>query len=241
MQPSVPSVSIPRRILSVACLLASACVLPPFASAQRPVGAHAPAPVRVNPPVRIPVPRVATPPAPRAPMMRPQPGFRPGIQPGPVFTHHRVFIRPPFFRFRDRLYFAPYWWQPCGPDWTWQYNCSNLPYYPPPPENYVQQPVYEYPQYLYSEDERALVRLYLKDGTVYGVTDYWFVNDQLHFTLPDEEEEQVIGLDELDLQKTIDVNTRHGFRFVMRNEPMQQYLRDHPNDTPPLVQPPPKN
>jgi hypothetical protein len=45
----------------------------------------------------------------------------------------------------------------------------------------------------------------------------------------------------LDVQKTIDVNTRRGFRVVMRNEPMEQYLRDYPDLTPPLLQPSQKN
>jgi hypothetical protein len=244
MQPSVPSASIPKRIVTLACLLASAGILAPLASAQRPVANHAAAPAagHVIAPPRVPVaphvpatPRPSAPAGPHGPIAGPQNSFHPG----PILIRHRVFVRAPFFLFRERFYSG--WWLPCGPDWTWQYNCNGLPYYGPPPENYVQQPVYEYPQYVYPEAERALVRLYLKDGTVYSVTDYWFVNEQLHFFLPDEEDEQVIALDELDLQKTIDVNTRRGFRFVMRNEPLQQYLRDHPNDTPPLVQPPPKN
>jgi hypothetical protein len=83
------------------------------------------------------------------------------------------------------------------------------------------------------------VQLYLKDGTAYDVNDYWFVDNQIHFTMRDESGtksvEQAIGLEELDLQRTIDVNTRRGFRVVMRNEPMEQYLRDHPDLTPPLV------
>ena len=44
----------------------------------------------------------------------------------------------------------------------------------------------------------------------------------------------VIGFDELDLPTTIDVNTQRGFRFVLRNEPLEQYLRDHPDQAPPL-------
>jgi hypothetical protein len=41
-------------------------------------------------------------------------------------------------------------------------------------------------------------------------------------------EEHTIEFDQLDLQKTVDVRKERGFRFVLRNEPMQQYLRDHP-------------
>jgi hypothetical protein len=77
---------------------------------------------------------------------------------------------------------------------------------------------------------------------MYEVTDYWVVNDELHFTLDGEGgpqfPEHVIGFNELDLQKTINVNTRLGFRFVLRDEPLEQYLRDHPDAEPPLAGPP---
>ena len=90
-----------------------------------------------------------------------------------------------------------------------------------------------------------MVELYLKDGTIYEVTDYWLVNDQLHFRTAEEGGtklvEHVIDFDQLDLQKTIDVNTDRGFRFVLRNEPLEDYLRDHPdigpNGTPPQTGP----
>jgi hypothetical protein len=77
------------------------------------------------------------------------------------------------------------------------------------------------------------------------VNDYWFVDDQIHFAMLDESSrksvEQVIAYDDLDVQKTIDVNSRRGFRVVMRGEPIEQYLRDHPDLTPPLLEPPQKN
>ena len=91
---------------------------------------------------------------------------------------------------------------------------------------------------MYGDYRRDLPQLYLKDGTMYSVTDYWLVDNQLHFTMIEEggtkSVEHVIGFDELDLQTTIDVNTQRGFRFVLRNEPLEQYLRDHPDQTPPL-------
>jgi hypothetical protein len=77
------------------------------------------------------------------------------------------------------------------------------------------------------------------------VTDYWVVNGQMHFSMveddPTKPAEHVVPLDELDLQKTIDVNTRRGFRMVFRDEPWQQYLKDHPDLTPPDLAPPQKN
>jgi hypothetical protein len=96
--------------------------------------------------------------------------------------------------------------------------------------------------YLYSGEGRELAQLYLKDGTVYNVTDYWLVDGRIHFTIIDQggtkSVEQVIGFDELDLQKTIDVAKQRGFRFVLRNEPVEQYLQDHPDLTPPAAPPP---
>ena len=96
--------------------------------------------------------------------------------------------------------------------------------------------MYEYPSatspiFVYGEERRELVQLYLKDGTVYNVTDYWLVNDQLHCTTVEGAStvEHVFNFDELDLQKTIDVNTAREFRFVLRNEPIEQYLKDHPD------------
>jgi hypothetical protein len=63
------------------------------------------------------------------------------------------------------------------------------------------------------------------------VTDYWRVDNQLHFTTLDgggAPVEHTVEFSQLDLQQTIDVNTRRGFRFVLRDEPFEQYLRDHP-------------
>jgi len=47
--------------------------------------------------------------------------------------------------------------------------------------------IYENPVYFYGGDERDLVWLYLKDGTGYGVTDYWLVNGQMHFSLVEDD------------------------------------------------------
>ena len=113
--------------------------------------------------------------------------------------------------------FNPAWWQDCY-YWAWGYNCYPLP-------------VYVYGE-IYSGGGRDLAQLYLLDGTVYNVTDYWLVNSQLHFTTIDESGtkwiEHTIDFGQLDLQKTVDVNTERGFRFVLRDEPMRKYLQDHP-------------
>jgi hypothetical protein len=85
------------------------------------------------------------------------------------------------------------------------------------------------------------VWLYLKDGTAYSVRDYWFVDGQVHFIAVEQggakSVEQTIPLRDLDAPKTIDVNSRRGFLVVMRDEPLEQYLHDHPALTPPLLVP----
>ena len=106
-------------------------------------------------------------------------------------------------------------------------------------------PTYENPVYFYGGEERDLVWLYVEDGRVYRATDYWFVNGQVHFSMieddPTKPAEHVIPYEELDVQKTIRVNTHRGFRIVFRDEPWQQYLKDHPDLIPTDVPPPQKN
>jgi hypothetical protein len=245
----VPRFSNLIKILIVtACVLACACFQTPIALAQRVGhvggGGHFAPGGRVAPP-HIGAPHVIAPPISRAPGSRamflpPRVGF-PGRP--PLIFRHPLFILAPFFRFgfRDRFYSS--WWLNCGPIWGWSYGCGDLflPEYTF--EHYLAPPLtYNTTVYVYSQDGQPLVQLFLKDGTVYSVNDYWFVNDQIHFTMLDESAtkpvEQVIPFEDLDVQRTIDVNTRHGFRVVMRNEPMEQYLRDYPDATPPLLQPP---
>jgi hypothetical protein len=152
-----------------------------------------------------------------------------------------VFVGIPFLRFGTGLGFNSLWWPCCGPALGWGYECYPMPMYGYGFENYIAQPTYEDSAYLYGGEDRDLVWLYLKDGKVLGVTDYWLVNGQMHFRLSDDARqaaEHAISYNELDVQKTIHVNTRRGFRIVFRDEPWQQYLKDHPNDTPSDVPPP---
>lgn len=157
------------------------------------------------------------------------------------------------------LFGIPFWglgfgwgWGPgsyagCDPFWSWGYGCNALPSYGYEPEyttpapalsdSQPQMEMQNWPVYFYGEENSQFVRLYLKDGSVYSVTDYWLVDGELHFKLIEENgakvAEHAIEFSQLDLQKTIDVNTARGFRFVLRNEPLEQYLRDHPpSDSP---------
>ena len=149
----------------------------------------------------------------------------------------------PFFGLGYGWGFGPGWWAGCDPFWGFNSGCAGVaPYeYSPGYTLPSVQPGYEGPQfevqnwpvYYYSGEQNSqYVQLYLNDGTIYKVTDYWLVNGVLHFkTLEDSGTkivEHTIDFGQLDLQKTIDVNTARGFRFVLRNEPLEQYLQDHP-------------
>jgi hypothetical protein len=71
-------------------------------------------------------------------------------------------------------------------------------------------------------------QLVFKDGTTYTVTDYWRVDDQLHFiTLEESGTKSVphtVPFGDLDVQRTTNVNATQGFRFKLRDEPIEQWL-----------------
>ncbi len=234
--------SISQRVfLLAACALTCAWFQAPLASAQH-VGHPHPAGYaggQFRSAGSISAPRVAA--TSRPMFFRPSNGF-----PHPPF----LMLRQPFFLRAPFLWsweaFNSSWWLYCGPVWGWNSGCDDLFYSSHVTEHYLAPPLtYATPIYVYSLDGHPLVQLYLKDGTVYSVNDYWFVDKDIHFTLLDQSAtksvEQVIPFDDLDAQRTIDVNSRRGFRVVMRSEPLEQYLRDHPDLSPPLLEPPQNN
>lgn len=237
--------------LLAAVIFACAAVYAPVAVAQRPgghvVGGH------TGPGPHISAPHFAPPPVSRPPIIASRPLTEPGVHgfgPFPIFFPHRrpFFFEQPFLGFGADLWLESYWWMNCGSPWTWQFGCYGSPAYGYLNQAYAPPQVYPAPVYVYAHERPEFVQLYLKDGRVYNVNDYWFVDGQIHFTMNEELPdgatrpiERVITLDDLDVQTTVDINSRHGFRFVMRDEPWEKYLRDHPDTTPPLVTPPPKN
>jgi hypothetical protein len=182
-----------------------------------------------------------------APVMRPRGSYVPppmgaGVRtsrlqhnPPHVVHHHHVFFGPRFRRFHHGSWW-PYW---CPYNWGWSFNCYGWPsyWYGYPSYGYPYDfgtepgsyspgaqsaaPMYAHPTYRSGGDRRDLIELYLKDGTAFDVTDYWLEDGKIHFTTPEGSVEQVIGVDQLDLQTTVDVNTRRGLRFVLRNEPAE--------------------
>jgi len=248
--------SITRVLAGVVFLLSCVCPVTPLL-AQHPVGHTAGGARTGSRPRTIPPPHMVVPPrsygtgvrlrvwsgpfpagmAGRGSYLRGRP-LRP-IPPTLPFFPVPFFWGSSFFRFWPGYGIGSFWW-PCAPYWGWGFGCSSLPYYGYGYGSFA-APFYVPPTYLGGDAGQTLPRLYLKDGTVLEVTDYWLVDNQLHFTLEGEaptEPEHVIDFDALDLQRTINVNTRLGFRFVLRNEPVEQYLRDHPDEEPPLARPP---
>jgi hypothetical protein len=169
-------------------------------------------------------------------------GIVPLRPPGPIrpfLPRYRVYVVPvftsPFWPFNYC------WWATCNQYWTAAliYNSPALGQWNP--ANYVLAPSSETQVHVYGQERPDVPQLFLKDGTILNVTDYWVVDSQLHFMLIEEDGvkpvEQVIPFDELDLQKTIDANTQRGFRFLLRNAPFEQYVRDHPEGPPPALSP----
>jgi len=240
-----------KILLVVTCALTFLWLQTPIATAQHRGGHPGGGGVPTGAP-HVFVPPASPPTIPRPPFIAgPHPlgadarfRFRP--RPINVFVFRgRFFFGAPCFRFGVGFGCNSFWWPNWNLCWGWGFYCNTLPFTGYGFENYVTLQPYEVPVYPYGPGPREQVWLYLKDGTGYSVADYWFVNGQVHFIAFEEggakSVEHVIGFDELDLQKTIDVNTRRGFRVVMRDAPLEQYMRDHPDATPPLLQPSQKN
>lgn len=260
-----------RRSILVQLSLVFGCIslclwfLGAKALAQHPgarVGLPAPAPV---PPINhAPLYRAPTyqPPVYRAPVYR-VPSYAPIAAPrsamSPIRNFGTIPLRPPGpirpfpLRYRFIVWpifinqFAPFdycWWATCNQVWTSALIYDGATLGPWTSPNYVVAPASEAPLYAYDMERPDVPQLFLKEGTILNVSDYWVIDGQLHFMLIEQEgvkpEEQVIPFDELDLQKTIDVNTQRGFRFLLRNEPFEQYVRDHPDGPPPALSAEPK-
>ena len=252
--------SILNKPWRVVCLVLLLCTL---ASAQHP-GApvvHPPvAPVHVSPPIYHA-------PALQAPVMRPPIMYAPitnsprsGIisSPGRYGTsivlppvrpvrpirpvQPALFIYAPGFFFADPFWrLNSCWYGGCDLVWPWTFAYTTVP--SPGPANYVAQAP-ETQVYVYGGEREDFPQLMLKDGTIINETDYWVVDGQLHFKIIEaagqKPVENSVPFDELDLQKTIDVNSARGFRFILRNEPFEECVRHHPDGPPPESTPKPE-
>ena len=79
-------------------------------------------------------------------------------------------------------------------------------------------------------------QLIFKDGTSYTVADYWRVEDQLHFITSEEggtkSVPRTVPFGDLDVQRTTAAATAQGFQFVVRDEPIEQWLQHRAQDKP---------
>jgi len=62
------------------------------------------------------------------------------------------------------------------------------------------------------------VLLYMRDGSVYSVRDYWVSRGQLHYVLLNGAD-RTSDIDQLDLQRTVDENARSGVQFTLKPGP----------------------
>ena len=258
MSPLVRRKIVKKFFIVVSCTL-TICVSATLALAQHPAARPAAGAVHSYAPPISHVPISSAPmihsPIIRAPIMYTTPSPRISAAPfaGRLGTAGFLPPRRPIRRFPPVLivyepdFGGPFWgsnscwWAACDLFWSWPLGYTTVS--SPGPTNYISQ-TYETTVNVYGEERSDLPQLFLKDGTILNVTDYWLVDGQLHFTMTEENgtrpAEQVIPFDALDLQTTVDANTRRGFHFMLRNEPFEQYLRDHPDGPPSIATPPNK-
>ena len=156
------------------------------------------------------------------------------VSSGAIFPQPHV-ARRPLTRPRVRI---------LGVRWFAPSPAVFFPYYVPVPIPYpdpVPYPVWNFiapsPTYVFvGSASPSHPQLVFKDGTTYTVTDYWRVNDHLHFITIEEggtkSVPHALPFGDLDVQRTTDTNAAQGFRFVLRDEPIEQWLEHHAHDAP---------
>ena len=79
--------------------------------------------------------------------------------------------------------------------------------------------------YFMSTQSSRHPRLVFKDHLTYTVEDYWRVDDQLHFVMTEDGGTKSMPFADLDVQATTDLLAKQGFKFRVREEPIEQWLR----------------
>src|ERR1043166_8398577 len=106
---------------------------------------------------------------------------------------------------------------------------------PPPPPSELIVPFA--PTYFFVGSESAShPRLVFKDHMTYTVEDYWRVGDELHFITSEDggtkSVPHTVPFADLDIQATTDALTAQGFKFRVRDEPIDQWLQHHAQEKP---------
>jgi hypothetical protein len=125
----------------------------------------------------------------------------------------------------------------------------------PAPSNEFNPSRYAYPQAEPNGESNSAanspeVVLYLKDGTVYALTDYWVADGKLHY-VTNYGGENSIDLDQIDIQRTVDVNAKRGIDVTLKPAPTlrnqaplqssnenQEWVPAHPSEPQPDPPPP---
>jgi hypothetical protein len=68
------------------------------------------------------------------------------------------------------------------------------------------------------KSRQPVTLLQLRDGTMYGLTDYWVEGGELHY-ITTYGGQDAIALDRIDLEKTVQLNGQRGVAFVLRARP----------------------
>ena len=67
-------------------------------------------------------------------------------------------------------------------------------------------------------ESKPTILLYMTDGTMYPATDYWIAGNTLHYVVS-YGEESTVGMDQVDMQRTINENAKRGVRVSLRPRP----------------------
>jgi hypothetical protein len=79
--------------------------------------------------------------------------------------------------------------------------------------------------------EKSLVVLYLNDGSVYALTNYWVAGGKLHYETSYGADNS-LDLGELDLQRTVNANAARGVEFTLRPAPEPKKAAPEPSQAP---------
>lgn len=62
------------------------------------------------------------------------------------------------------------------------------------------------------------VLIFMKNGSVYTVSDYWMTNDEFYYVLSDGSQHSV-SMDQVDLTRTNSENAKSGVKFIFKSDP----------------------